>query len=188
MASRDKRCSIVVCLALPPPCSVDSVFFFSRQKSPTVLHLQFSPLLCIKHLLEQFYDHLKGSLGLFQVLILISLLTLAIFSGKCPCCQILLQGVRRESNPSGGRCFNILLWILSEPGAEFFWGLGQLFFWEKLIINLFTAVLHMYGFLFFLLLQIWEGGVVILWEIQFGERVASFIDFAFSVSVLCSID
>ena len=56
--------------------------FPSGQKSPTVLHLPFSPLLCIEHLLVQLDDNLKGSLGLFHILILVLLWTLTIFQGR----------------------------------------------------------------------------------------------------------
>ena len=112
-----KRWSIVVRLTLPPHCSVDSVPFWS--KSTTVLHLPFSPFLCMECLLEQLDDNLKGSLGLFQVLILVLLWNLTFFSGKYSCSHISLYIARRESNPSGGRRFNIQLWIVSGPGIEF---------------------------------------------------------------------
>ena len=41
-----------------------------------------------------------------------------------PCCHVLLEKERRESNLSGGRCFNISLRILFRPGAGFFLCLG----------------------------------------------------------------
>ena len=67
-------------LALSPYCSDESAPFWS--KNPTVLHLSFVPLLCVGDLLERLYADLKGSLGLFQVLILVLLWTLTILQGS----------------------------------------------------------------------------------------------------------
>ena len=59
-----------------------STLYLSGQKSPTVLHLPFSPSLCIEHLLEHFDENLKGSLGFFKTLILVKLYTLTMFQGS----------------------------------------------------------------------------------------------------------
>ena len=98
--------------------------FPSVQRSPRVLHLPFSPLFCIECLLVQLDLNLKGSLGPYQVLILVQLWTGITVdsnysSGKYPCYHILLYITRREFNTSGGKCYNISLWIFSGPGAEF---------------------------------------------------------------------
>ena len=77
VASRDKRWSLVFawfCLHIVVP----TMFLFGKTIS-TVLHLPFSPLHCIKHLLERLDDNLKGLLGLFHVFILKLLWTLTIF-------------------------------------------------------------------------------------------------------------
>ena len=74
-----------------------------------------------KIFLEHLDDKLKGSEGIFQVLILELLWILTIFQvSSVYAIFFLLFTARREFNPSHGRCFNFSLWMLSGPGAEFF--------------------------------------------------------------------
>ena len=122
--------------------------------------------LALLHLLKQLNDNFKGSLELFQVLTWVLLWTPTIFHGsilaaKFWCTEqgeslILLVGV-----------FQHFIVDLIRARSRVFGGSdrsGQLLFWEKLIIDLFVGVVHMYSFLFFLLFQIYKCGIVILWK------------------------
>ena len=90
MASKDKTCSIVVRLALPPYCSVDSVpIKLMKSNSLTFTNLSIT---FMEHLLVQLDDNLKGSLDLFQVLILDSLWTVTIFQRGSSLLCFVVQG------------------------------------------------------------------------------------------------
>ena len=117
VAPRDKRWSIGVRLALPPYCSVDSFYLWS--KNSTIIHLPFSPLLYLQHLLEKFDENLKGLLSLFKVLILKLLQALTVFQKSIlaakfcciwqgECLILLVEGVStflRESYPGQEQFF-----------------------------------------------------------------------------------
>ena len=99
--------------------------FSNGQRSPTVLHLPFSLLLCIEHMLELFDNNLKGSLVLFQVFIFVLMWTLPIFQENILaaifCCTE--QGESLNLLVEGVSTFNCGPY----PGQEHsFWWLGSL--------------------------------------------------------------
>ena len=119
VASSGKRWSIVVRLDLPPHCSFDSIPFCSKRSK----NLTFTILSVILHRVlvnanGRYFEGFVGSLPGFGIDTIVGS---NHSSGKYPCCHILLYITRREFNPTGGRCFNTSLWILSGPGAEFLW-------------------------------------------------------------------
>ena len=105
-----------VCLLFEPLYQIDFRWIWLWRI--WVLHLPFSTLICIEHLLVQLGDNLNGSFSLSQVSIL-------VFSGKYHCCHVLLID-KRESiillleGISTFRCG-------AYPGQEqSFWWLGSL--------------------------------------------------------------
>ena len=123
VASREKVWSIVVSLALSTHCSVDSVSFWSR-KSNSHTFTVHSITLHIT-LVRAIGRYLEGFVGFFPGFDIGIIVESNQFSWKYTCCHILLCRARRESNPSGERCFNF--YCGSCPGQEQgFWWLGSL--------------------------------------------------------------
>ena len=116
---RDKRASKVVGLALHQHCSAENLSFWSKRyknRTFTILSITLH-----KHLLEQLDDILKGSSGLFKVLIFELLWTLTIFLGNIRtaifCCI------------QQGECLTLLVEGVSILHCESYPGQEQSFLW-----------------------------------------------------------
>ena len=117
VSSRDRRWSIAVRLALPPHHSVDSVPFWPEKFISLIVTIySFTLHITLFRAISRWFERFVESFKDFE---LGTIADSKHFSGKYPCCHILLYRKRTESNPSGGRCSNISLWILCEPRAEF---------------------------------------------------------------------